>query len=62
MKTPRKNGQIEKKTLHCLVDADAFDFMKMHVLKSGTSIASFINTYLQSVYRKAKKNNENDLK
>ena len=47
MKTPRKNGQIEKKTLHCLVDADAFDFMKMHVLKSGTSIASFINIHKQ---------------
>jgi len=55
MSTPKKNGQTEKKTLHCLVDAKAYDYLRRYVLDSGTSISAFINEYLNMVYAKRKR-------
>jgi len=50
-----KYGQDEKKTLHCLVNARAYDHLKRHVLDEGVSIASFINAYITSIYEASKK-------
>lgn len=54
MATQKKNGQSEKKTLHCLVDAKAYDYLRRYVLDSGTSVSAFINEYVNSLYAKRK--------
>lgn len=50
-----KYGQTPKKSLQCLVDAKAYDFLKRHVLDNETSVAAFINAYINSIYKQHSK-------